>query len=60
MIPEMFAPKQARYFEIMHKWHEVGLGSSFYDSIRKFIKAMPFQDAEFMEEDQTYFWALRK
>ncbi|MFX1249834.1 MAG: class I SAM-dependent methyltransferase [Promethearchaeota archaeon] len=62
MIPEMFATKQARYFEIMHKWFEVGLGSSFYDknSFKEFIDSTPFQDAEFIDDGQTYFWAVKK
>ncbi|MFX0184680.1 MAG: class I SAM-dependent methyltransferase [Candidatus Hodarchaeota archaeon] len=27
MIPGIFAPNQARYFEIMYKWFEVGIGT---------------------------------
>lgn len=62
MIPEIFAPKQARYVEIMHKWLEVGMGSRFYDeeSFREFIDSTPFRGAELIKEAQTYFWALKK
>jgi 2-polyprenyl-3-methyl-5-hydroxy-6-metoxy-1,4-benzoquinol methylase len=62
MIPEIFAPKQARYFEIMHKWLEVGMGSRFYDeeSFRELIDSTAFQDAELIKDGQTYFWVLRK
>ena len=62
MIPEIFAPKQARHDEIMHKWLEVGMNSRFYDeeSFRELINSTRFKNAEFIEEGQTYFWALRK
>lgn len=62
MIPEMFALGQARNFEIMHKRHEVGLESvsKTKKSFQEFIKETPFKEAEFIEEGQTYFWALRK
>ena len=62
MIPEIFAPKQARYVEIMHKWLEVGMRSRFYDkeSFRELIDSTPFQDAELIKEAQTYFWVLKK
>lgn len=62
MIPGIFAPNQARYFEIMHKWFEVGIGAYFYDedSFREFIKSTPFQGAEFVREGRDYFWAIKK
>ncbi|MHA1984862.1 MAG: class I SAM-dependent methyltransferase, partial [Candidatus Hodarchaeales archaeon] len=62
MIPDMFAPNQARYFEIMHKWFEVGVGSQFYDesSFRKFVESTPFRNVELISEDKDYFWAIKK
>lgn len=62
MIPEIFAPKQARHVEIMHKWLEVGMNSRFYDeeSFRELINSTHFKKPEFIGEGQTYFWALRK
>jgi 2-polyprenyl-3-methyl-5-hydroxy-6-metoxy-1,4-benzoquinol methylase len=62
MIPEIFAPKQARYVEIMHKWFEVGMSSRFYDekSFREFINSTRFKEVEFIQEGQTYFWAIRR
>ncbi len=62
MIPGIFAPKQARYFEIMHKWFEVGIGSQFYDeeSFMQFIKSTPFKKAEIIYDDRDYIWAISK
>ena len=62
MIPGIFAPKQARYFEIMHKWLEVGMGSKFYDeeSFKELIDSTPFKNAELIHDGQTYFWALKR
>ncbi|MHA2294976.1 MAG: class I SAM-dependent methyltransferase [Candidatus Hodarchaeales archaeon] len=62
MIPGIFAPKQARYFEIMHKWFEVGAGSKFYDerSFKDFIDSTPFTKAKLVREDRDYFWAIKK
>lgn len=62
MIPGIFAPKQARYFEIMHKWFEVGIGSQFYDeeSFMQFIKSTPFKKAELIYDDRDYIWAISK
>jgi SAM-dependent methyltransferase len=62
MIPGIFAPNQARYFEIMHKWFEVGIGSHFYDetSFREFIEMTPFTKAELIREGRDYFWAVKK
>ncbi|OLS23964.1 MAG: tRNA (cmo5U34)-methyltransferase [Candidatus Heimdallarchaeota archaeon LC_3] len=62
MIPDMLSPNQARYFEIMHKWFEVGIGSQFYDedSFRRFMEATPFKNVELISEDKDYFWAIKK
>ncbi|MFQ5976903.1 MAG: class I SAM-dependent methyltransferase [Candidatus Heimdallarchaeota archaeon] len=62
MIPGIFAPKQARYVEVMHKWFEVMIGSRFYDedSFRKLVRLTPFETAELVQEDRDYFWALSK
>lgn len=62
MIPGIFAPKQARYVEIMHKWFEAMIGSRFYDedSFQELVRLTPFKTAEFIQEDRDYFWALTK
>lgn len=62
MIPGIFAPNQAKYYEIMHKWFEVGVGSHFYDedSFREFIEDTPFRKAELVREGRDYFWAVQK
>jgi SAM-dependent methyltransferase len=62
MIPDIYAPNQAKYYEIMHKWFEVGIGSHFYDeeSFRQFIKSTPFQKAELIQDGRDYLWAVSK
>ena len=62
MIPGIFAPDQARYFEIMHKWFEVGIGSHFYDkdTFMEFIKTTPFKNAELIFDDRDYIWVISK
>ena len=62
MIPGIFAPNQAKYYEIMHKWFEVAVGSSFYDeeSFREFIEGTPFEKAEIVRGDRDYFWAITR
>ncbi|MFX0207815.1 MAG: class I SAM-dependent methyltransferase [Candidatus Hodarchaeota archaeon] len=62
MIPGIFATNQAKYYEVMHKWFEVGIGTHFYDedSFREFVKSTPFTKAEFLREGRDYFWAIQK
>jgi cyclopropane fatty-acyl-phospholipid synthase-like methyltransferase len=62
MIPGIFSPNQGRYFEIMHKWFEVGIGAHFYDeeSFREFVKSTPFRKADLLREGRDYFWAIQK
>lgn len=62
MIPGIFAPDQARYYEIMHKWFEVGIGSHFYDkdTFMEFIKTTPFRNAELTFNDRDYIWVMSK
>ncbi|MFX0173079.1 MAG: class I SAM-dependent methyltransferase [Candidatus Hodarchaeota archaeon] len=62
MIPGIFSPNQGRYFEIMHKWFEVGIGAQFYDedSFREFIESTPFKKADLLQEGRNYFWAIQK
>jgi SAM-dependent methyltransferase len=63
MIPGIFAPNQARYFEIMHKYMEVGLWRSrFYDkdSFEEFVRTTPFKNAELVYSDKDYIWVISK
>ncbi len=62
-IPDMFAPRERfLFFEIWHKLFEVSFKSKFYtkEEFREFVADTPFKTAEFIEERNNYFWALKK
>ncbi|MFX0087117.1 MAG: hypothetical protein ACFFAU_15820 [Candidatus Hodarchaeota archaeon] len=60
-ISGIFAPEQARYFEIIHKWMEASWGSHFYDedSFRIFVSINLFEEAELIYSDKGYIWVFQ-
>lgn len=63
MIPSLFTPTDRfMFFEVWHKYLEVGLTSKCYDEkeFQEFIATTSFKKAEFIREKGDYFWALRK
>ncbi len=64
MVPEMFdeKPKRTIFFEIWHKYLEVGIYSKFYSekSFKEFILTTPFKNSELIQEGGNYFWAISK
>lgn len=63
MIPDLFARKDRfLFFEIWHKFLEVGFNSKFYDEqeFQEFVKTTPFKKVELIKERNDYFWALTK
>ncbi len=64
LIPDTFSTEKAQYYEVMHKWFEVGIGSRFYNkhSIEEFFSLSDFSEAEFIASDnlRDYFWVVKK
>ena len=62
-IPDMFAPKERPlFFEIWHKLFEVGVNARFYtkEEFQEFVADTPFETAEFLEDDNSYLWVLKR
>jgi SAM-dependent methyltransferase len=62
-IPDMFEPKDRNlFFEVWHKFFEVGVKSKFYkeDEFQEFVASTPFETAELIEDENAYFWILKR
>ncbi len=62
-VPDMFTPKNRQlFFEVWHKLFEVGVESKFYteEEFQEFVKNTPFKIAELVQDENSYFWVLKK
>jgi SAM-dependent methyltransferase len=62
-IPDMFEPKERNlFFEVWHKLFEVGVESKFYTKreFQEFVSGTPFETAELIEDENVYFWVLKR